>query len=55
MQRNSIIAISGEFCSGKETITKFFEENYKFKVINLDVCYSFKFQIFNYIRMSMIY
>lgn len=37
MQRHSIIAISGDFCSGKETITKYFEENHKFKRIKIDV------------------
>ena len=30
MIRESILAISGEFCSGKETLCKFLEENYKF-------------------------
>jgi len=37
MQRNSIIAISGDFCSGKETITQFFEKHYNFKIININV------------------
>lgn len=37
MLKTSILAISGDFCAGKNTLCKFFEENYKFKYINLSV------------------
>lgn len=35
MMKNTIIAISGEFCSGKDTLAKYFEENFGFKYINV--------------------
>ncbi len=37
MHRYSIIAVSGDFCSGKKTIGKYFEENHNFKLINIEV------------------
>jgi len=35
MMNNSIIAIAGEFCSGKDTLAKYFEDNFGFKYINV--------------------
>jgi len=35
MMKNTIVAIAGEFCSGKDTLAKYFEENFGFKYINV--------------------
>ncbi len=37
--KNSIIAIAGEFCSGKDTLAKYFEDNFGFKYINVKYYY----------------